>query len=506
MAISESSSSTPSSPGISSSLSCCSPSIQMVSKSVSERLLGKFFDASQYDFDYEQSGLWSPPVRRSVFLTSPAGFNICSNDEFFSKLKKAKKACRSWRLRSFACFTCQFAYNPKLKIGNMKTPKPKLKIENMNTPKPISSFRLSSLFRKEKDPIVAYNLFKNPIPDPKPSGKAFRYSPRCYDLIINKLGKAKMFDQMEEVLQQLKQDTRVVPEEIIFCNVLKFYGRARLHERALQLFDEIPQYRCQRTVNEAFKLKAEMVRLYGFCPATAMTYKMMIKGLCKIGELSLAIMLKEEMVGNNMKLDSTVYSSLINTLFKVGRQEEAVALFEEMDLHGCAPDTVTYNVMINGFCKVKDFDKAYRILENMVEKGCKRDVFTYNTLIGGLCKDGKWSEAKDLFEDMPRQGCKPDVVSYRLLFDGLCGGGQFKEATLILDEMIFKGYVPHSASTRNLVAGLCQKGKMKLLLLVLDILAKGNAIDQGTWLIAISKVYQDDKLSSASKLLDSLVL
>ncbi|OMO92511.1 hypothetical protein COLO4_17528 [Corchorus olitorius] len=103
MAISESSSSPPSSPG-SSSLSCCSPSIQMVSKSVSERLLGKFFDASQYDFDYEQSGLWSPPVRRSVFLTSPAGFNICSDDEFFSKLKKAKKACR-WRLRSLACFT-----------------------------------------------------------------------------------------------------------------------------------------------------------------------------------------------------------------------------------------------------------------------------------------------------------------------------------------------------------------------------------------------------------------
>ncbi|PQQ00876.1 uncharacterized protein Pyn_18744 [Prunus yedoensis var. nudiflora] len=56
----------------SSSSASTTPSIQMVSKSVSERLLGKFFDASQYDFDYEQSGLWSPPLRRSVFLDSPA--------------------------------------------------------------------------------------------------------------------------------------------------------------------------------------------------------------------------------------------------------------------------------------------------------------------------------------------------------------------------------------------------------------------------------------------------
>ncbi|KAJ0044822.1 hypothetical protein Pint_04766 [Pistacia integerrima] len=74
------------------SSSASSPSIQMVSKTASDRLLGKFFDALQYDFDYEQSGLWSPPVRRKVYLDSPG--NICSEDQMFSKLKKAKKACR----------------------------------------------------------------------------------------------------------------------------------------------------------------------------------------------------------------------------------------------------------------------------------------------------------------------------------------------------------------------------------------------------------------------------
>ena len=76
------------------SSSTSSPTIQIVSKAFSERLMGKFFDATQFDFVYEQSGLWSPPITRTVFLASPAG-NICSQDEMLRKLKKAKKTSKT---------------------------------------------------------------------------------------------------------------------------------------------------------------------------------------------------------------------------------------------------------------------------------------------------------------------------------------------------------------------------------------------------------------------------
>ncbi|GKU92393.1 hypothetical protein SLEP1_g6126 [Rubroshorea leprosula] len=79
--------------------------IQVVSKPISDRLLEKFFDVSEYYFDYKQSGIWSPPVRRTAFLSSPG--RIFTGKDMLERLRRLMDDRGQQRYTTcFSAFSC----------------------------------------------------------------------------------------------------------------------------------------------------------------------------------------------------------------------------------------------------------------------------------------------------------------------------------------------------------------------------------------------------------------
>ncbi|CAI9787706.1 unnamed protein product [Fraxinus pennsylvanica] len=375
--------------------------------------------------------------------------------------------------------------------------------------KKVSSFRLSSLLRLQKDPKLALQLFLNPNPnDPNP--KPFRYSLLSYDLIISKLGRARMLSEMENIVEKLKSDTRIITKEIILCNIITFYGRARLPHKALKVFEEMPAFRCQRTMKSVntvlnsllicrqFEKMWELfmeIEKYGSPDActynilinarrvkgdvegalnmfdemikrgvepNVVTFGTVISGYCAKLELNKAFRLKKKMEGDfKIKPNAHIYTALIKGLCKVDELDKAIKLKEEMSRKKVELDPAIYSTLINQFFKAGRKAEVSELLEEMGKVGCKLDTVTYNALICGFCQEKEFDSAFGVLNDMEKNGCKPDVISYNVIISGLCREGKTREAHDLLEDMPRRKCLPDVVTYRILFDGLCDQMHLK---------------------------------------------
>ncbi|KAF1899756.1 hypothetical protein Lal_00019887 [Lupinus albus] len=354
--------------------------------------------------------------------------------------------------------------------------------------KAISPFRLSSLLRSQNNPSLAFQLFLNPNP-PNPNSNSnanadsnsntktqtrpFRYSLLSYDLIITKLGRAKMFPEMEQVLHLLRHETRFNIPEPLLCHVISFYAHARLPSRAIHFFHSIPSFPSTRTVksfnsllnalliSRQFDKFGEFVsRVHEFAIPDACTFNIMINACCLRGELDNAYEVFDEMRKRNVRPNVVTYGTLINGLCKNSRLREALKLKEEMErVLKLKPNVLLYTTLIKGVCEVGKFGLAFRLKDEMVRNNVKLDAAVYNTIIAALFKGGRKEEGLGVLKEMKKSGCEADIVTYNVLIVEFCREENFEKAFKVLDKMEVVNVKADVVSYNVIIGGMCKVGK-----------------------------------------------
>lgn len=309
------------------------------------------------------------------------------------------------------------------------------------------------IFQTLKNPDSALSVFTQIS-----KRKDYKPNEALYSVVITKLAVAKNFDAIDDVMERIKSEKGLCRiSETFFYNVIKVYGNvAGRRDRAIEILFDMPKYGCWpsvKTFNFVLNLVVNAKRfdivhevyLGGVklgIEIDACCLNIMIKGLCRRGDLDGAFKVLDEFPQQKCKPNVRTYSILMDELCDRGKVEEAFWLLERMERENIEPDTVAFNILISGLRKQGRVDEGMELLHKMRLKGCRPNQATYQEILYGLIDAKKHAEAKDFMGQMTSEGVSPSFDSFKSIIKGLCEKNLVEDVDWVLKQMVRHEFVP----------------------------------------------------------------
>nr|AYM00749.1 pentatricopeptide repeat protein [Salvia miltiorrhiza] len=244
---------------------------------------------------------------------------------------------------------------------------------------------LHDVIALQEDPLVCLELFNWASQQHR-----FRHNVLTYHATIKKLGAAKMYEEMDYVVNQVLAVSSIASEPL-YNTMIYYFTEARKLVRAVNIFKRMCDCR---------KLDSR---------PTIRTYNILFGALLSRGK-----------------------NSYINHMY----METIRSLFKQMVDDGIEPDIFCLNSMIKGYVLSLHVNDALRIFHQMgTIYECQPNSFSYDYLIHGLCAQGRTQNAREICERMKKSGFVPSSKSYNSLVNSLALEGEIDEAVKFLWEM-----------------------------------------------------------------------
>lgn len=262
-------------------------------------------------------------------------------------------------------------------------------------------------------------------------------------------------------------------------------------KKFLQLFDEMPEFKCE---------------------PDALTYNVMIKLCARVDRKDLLVFVVERVIEKGIALCMTTLHSLVAAYVGFGDLETAERLVQAMregrrdlckilrescsddiypddedddvddELHdpfekllpniidysreppelpqAFAPDSRIYTTLMKGYMEAGRVADTVRMLEAMRQQkdsSSRPDHVTYTTVISAFVKAGSMDRAREVVVEMARSRVPANLITYNILLKGYCHQLQIDKAEDLIREMIDEGGIePDVVSYNTLIDGCIQ--------------------------------------------------
>nr|DAD27073.1 TPA_asm: hypothetical protein HUJ06_028541 [Nelumbo nucifera] len=278
----------------------------------------------------------------------------------------------------------------------------------------------------------------------------FSHTSVTFNKILDVMGKSRNIDLLWEVIQEIA-DRRLVTNKT-FIVALKALASARELKKCVELFHLMNAHEFHyslETLNMVIetlcgsKLVVEakfiVLKLKPWIKPSRETYKHLINGFCKVGNLVEASKIWNQMLEEGLEADIDAIEKMMETLLKNNQFDEAMKLFLSMR-SGRIDDLglSTYRLVVTWMCKRSKLTQAYLVFEEMRQRGIRADNPTLTALVYGLLTKRRIREAYKIVEEIEN----PDISVYHGLIKGLLRLKMAREATQVFREMIKRGCEP----------------------------------------------------------------
>lgn len=362
----------------------------------------------------------------------------------------------------------------------------------MRWPRLLNPTQLSQILKCQKNPVTALEIFR----EARHKYPSYRHNGPVYSTIIGILANCGRISEMEEVINEMKEDSCECADST-FAAAINTYAKHALLDKAVGLFKNLPLFNCVNWTESFNALLQILVKESR--PEDA--YHLFVQN-------SHGWAVKSHLHSLNLLMDA---------LCQRRRSDLALRIFQEMDYQNCYPNRESYGILMRGLCRDGRLNEATHLLYSMFwrisQKGSGEDIAVYRTFLSVLCDNGQVQEAVEIVRKISKKGLKgprqhlqsldltrcnkaeelevmkhsindslikggvPSSASYSAMAVDLYNEGKIKQAEKVLSEMRRKGFRPPNSFYKAKLAALCRNGEVEGAAKVIDVeMVKDNSV------------------------------